>query len=386
MTERYDVIVLGIGAMGAATCQQLARRGLRVLGIEQFAIPHNRGAHHGASRLFRLAYFEHPHYVRLLQRAYDLWQQLETQSNQKLLHVTGGLYLGRPTSELVAGSLAAARQHNLPHDVFDRKQLAKRFPQFHLPDDFVGFYEQTAGFIMPQRTVSACALDALRHGATLRGCEPAIDWHATDSGVTVRTARGTYEADRLVITAGAWASRVLADLNLDLKVTRQILAWVWPRQPERFALGQFPVWALDSSKDGTFTGLHYGPPMIDDEPGFKIALHLPADETDPDHVDPSFTQADEATFRPILRDVLPDADGPLLAHCTCLYTNTPDGHFILDQHPNHRNVTLGAGFSGHGAKFIPVIGEALADLAQHGETKLPIDFLNVARFNRGVED
>ncbi len=383
MSNRYDVIVVGVGSMGASACWHLARRGVRVLGFEQFDIPNTRASHHGFSRMIRLAYFEHPDYVALLRRAYEVWDDLERDAGQQVLHVNGGLYVGRPDSELVTGSIEAARAYDLPHEVLDRADVARRFPQFHVPDDSIAFYETKAGFVVPERAVASFAEQALRHGATLRAHEPVESWSASDSGVCVRTAKGTYEADRLVIAGGAWSNQLLHDLKVSLTVTRQTLAWVWPKRPDLFAMGTFPCWALDLSPRDAFRGVHYGFPMAPPDlanPGFKLALHWPDEPCDPDTVDRDVQPGDEEQVRVALKAHFPGADGDLLAIRVCLYTNTPDGHFVIDRHPEHDNVTIACGFSGHGFKFASVVGEALADLGQRGETDLPIGFLSAGRF------
>ncbi|MBV9848182.1 MAG: N-methyl-L-tryptophan oxidase [Armatimonadetes bacterium] len=376
MSNSYDVIVVGVGAMGAAACRHLARRGVRVLGLEQFGIPHALGSSHGSSRLFRMAYFEHPDYVPLLQRAYALWRELEAESGQTLLPLTGGLYIGPPGSELVSGSLASARRHALPHEALDRAQLAARFPQFHLPDGYEAIYERQAGFVRPELAVAVMAERALRDGAELHGHEPVIAWQEDGNGVTAETAQAVYKAERLVFCGGAWSGRLVRDLGVALTVTRQVMAWVWPRRPDLFAPDRFPTWAI-ANEDGT---LHYGVPLLPDVPGVKIAHHGRGVPTDPDAVAHQALPGDEEDFRPALRRFLPDADGPTLSLRVCLYTNSPDGHFIIDHHPRHPRVTLACGFSGHGFKFAPVIGEALADLAQQGTTTLPIGFLRLGRF------
>ncbi len=380
MTQAYDVIVVGVGTMGAATCYELARRGKRVLGLEQFDIPHTRGAHHGFSRLIRLAYFEHPDYVALLRRAYENWERLQSLTDQRLLFITGGVYIGLLDSELVAGSFRAAQEHDLPHELLDHAALRRRFPQFHVAKEMVGFYESQAGFVSPTDVMGTYVNQALRHGAELHGHEPIIGWEATDSHVVVRTSHAEYEAGRVVFCGGAWSAQLVRDLGVTLTVTRQVMGWVAPLRPELYELGRFPVWALDENRAGAFAGIHYGFPMTSREPGLKIALHNPAQPVDPDNVERLPIEGDEATFRPILRSLLPEANGPLLAIRTCLYTNSPDGHFIIDRHPKHENVILACGFSGHGFKFASVIGEALADLASDGDTRLPIGFLGLQRF------
>ena len=375
----YDVIVVGVGAMGSSACYHLAKRGARVLGLEQFDIPHARGSSHGQSRMIRMAYYEHPDYVPLLRRAYELWDEIEQVSGQKLLHVTGGFYAGPPDGEVVPGSLEAARQHGLEHELLDRSEAARRFPQFTLPDDWSALYEPRAGFLLPERTVAAYAEAALRRGADLRGHEPVVAWRATNAGVSVRTTRGEYEADRLLFCGGSWSSKLMTDLGVALVVTRQVLGWVWPRRPELFELGRLPVWAIERPK-----GLYYGFPMMPDSPGFKLADHGRGQETDPDRVAREVGPDDEETFRPALARFLPDAQGPTLAMRVCLYTHSPDSHFIIDRHPAHERVTLACGFSGHGFKFASVVGEVLAELSVEGRTRMPpVEFLGLNRFARG---
>jgi sarcosine oxidase len=382
--NNFDVIVVGLGAMGSSACYHLARRGARVLGLEQFDIPHALGSSHGQSRMIRLAYYEHPDYVPLLKRAYELWHELEATSGQKLLYLSGGLYIGPPDAELVAGSFASARKHGLTHQLLSRDELARQFPQFHVPDDYVALHEPQAGFVLPERVVSAHAEGALRAGAELHGREPVMEWREEPGCIHVRTIRGDYRADRLVVCGGPWSGRLLADLGVPLTVTRQVLAWVWPRQPDLFALGRLPVWAIDRLDDT----IYYGFPMMSDVPGFKLAHHGPGPTTDPDCVAREVLAGDEETFRPVLRTMIPAADGPLLSMKVCLYTNSPDHHFILDQHPRHDRVTIACGFSGHGFKFASVIGEILADYATTGTTRHPAAFLRLNRFpadqNAGV--
>ena len=221
---------------------------------------------------------------------------------------------------------------------------------------------------------------ALRAGAELHGREPVVDWTSDAKGVTVRTNRAEYHANQLVFCGGPWTAQLVQDLGVPLVVTRQVLAWVWPPDPARFALGRFPVWAIDHL-DGT---LHYGFPMMPDVPGFKIAHHAPGQSTTPDGVDRNPQPADEQSFRPALSTMIPSADGPLLSMKVCLYTNSPDHHFIIDRHPHHPGVTLACGFSGHGFKFASVVGQILADLALTGSTPLPAQFLQLNRFSSSV--
>jgi sarcosine oxidase len=323
--------------------------------------------------MIRMAYYEHPDYVPLLRRAYELWYELEEHSGQKLLYETGGIYMGRAGGEVVGGALQAARRHGIEHELLDGAQLSERYPQFKLPGDFVGLQEKRAGFLLPERVVAVQADRALRAGAELHGHERVIEW---DEG-RVRTERGEYRAKQLVFCGGPWSGKLLRDLGIELIVSRQIMGWVWPKAPEQFALGRFGVWGIEN-KDGS---LSYGFPMIPGGAGMKLARHARGPATDPDAIDRSVRPADLEEIQQILRSHIPLADGPILSIRTCMYTNSPDSHFIIDRHPSHSNVLIACGFSGHGFKFASVVGEALADLATRGKTALPIGFLGLDRFN-----
>ncbi len=376
MDGSFDVIVIGVGSMGAAACYHLAKRGLRVLGLEQFAVPHDQGAGHGFSRMIRLAYHEHPDYVPLLLRAYQLWDEIENESDQKLLYITGGLYAGAASSQRLARTQATAERFQLPHERLDREEIGRRFPQFHLPDDFAAIYEPRAGFVKPELAIATHVRMALTRGAEIHAHEGVSHWQADGHGVSVDTPRGTYRADRLLLAGGAWSGKLLADLRIPLTVTRQVLGWTWPRRPELFQLGEFPVWSI-AREDGSS---HYGFPMMSDNPGFKTAHHRRGAATDPDRVERGILPGDEEDFRYPLERYIPEAQGPTLALRTCLYTNTPDGQFILDRHPDHPRVTLACGFSGHGFKFMTVMGEVLSQLTMGESPTLPIDFLSLSRF------
>ena len=372
----FDVIVVGVGTMGAAACYHLARRGVRVLGLDRFDIPNTMGSAHGQSRMIRLAYFEHPDYVPLLRRSYALWHELSAALGRDVIHVTGGLLLGPPGAAVLEGSLRSVREHGLPHDLLDADAAMRQFPQFRIPPDYRVLHDHGAGLVLPERAVAGHAELALRHGAELHGREAVRSWDQDGDGVVVLTDNAKYVASKVIFCGGAWTEQLVRDLGVPLVVTRQAMGWVWPRRPELFELGRMPVWMIEH-RDGTN---HYGFPMLPDGPGFKLASHVPTTPIDPETVDRSARPEDEADLRPVLREHLPDADGPLLAMRVCMYTNTSDHHFIIDRHPVHANVLLACGFSGHGFKFAPVIGEILAELAIDGRTALPIGFLGLKRF------
>ncbi|MCA9290758.1 MAG: N-methyl-L-tryptophan oxidase [Phycisphaerales bacterium] len=376
MTTEYDVIVVGVGIMGAVSAAALARRGVRVLGLDRYDIPNHRGGSHGDTRMFRLCYYEHPDYVPLLRAAFDGWHATQQHTGRRLFHQTGGLYMAAAGREFVEAARTAAARHGIDHEMLDHATMAARYPQFRLPEDHIGLYEPCAGVLYAERAVSTFAELACRAGAELRAHEPATAWTADGSGATVTTHRGTFRARRLVFAGGGWSSAIMRDAGLPVTVTRQVLGWVWPLRPGRFELGVCPAWAIDTP-DGT---PWYGFPLVDGAPGFKLAHHYPAVPTTPDTVDRAITAADEADFRPCLERFIPDANGPLLGIRTCLYANTPDAHFIIDRHPAHANVTIATGFSGHGFNFAPVVGEIVADLATTGRTGHAIDFLSLRRF------
>jgi sarcosine oxidase len=377
VNNQFDAIVVGCGAMGSAACMQLAQRGAKVLGLEQFDIPHALGSSHGYSRMIRLAYYEHPDYVPLLRRAYALWDQLEKVSGQKLLYLTGGIYMGPPAGEVVSGALKAARMHGLEHELLERKAISQRFPQFSLPEDFVGVWEPQAGFLLPEKVISAHCEQALRAGAELHGREKVLQWRDG----WVKTDKGEYRARKIIFCGGAWSGKLLSELGVELAVTRQPLGWVWPSRPEMFELGKMPVWGIEAP-DGS---LSYGFPMMSDNPGLKIARHGRGKATDADLISRQATAADEEEIQAVVNRHLPDGRGPTLAIRICMYTNSPDSHFIIDELPGHSNVVIACGFSGHGFKFASVIGEVLADLALNGRTKLPVEFLKLSRFSTNAQ-
>jgi sarcosine oxidase len=375
--ETYDVIVLGLGGMGTAAAFELSRRGRRVLGIEQFAIGHDRGSSHGETRIIRKAYFEHPNYVPLLRRAYERWFDLEQRTGQRLMVECGVLSVGASDSEIVAGVMASARDHQLPVEILSADELRRSYPQYRIDDTWRGVLERDAGFLHVERCVDAHAQQARKNGADLHEHEEALGWRADERHVEVVTNRGRYAGANLVITAGAWATRLLCDVGVSYSIMRQVAAWFRPATPGEFRRDQFPCFIVD-----TPAGYFYGFPMIDSL-GVKVARHYGAPElADPSAVDWELHGDDEASLRIFLQGHLPAADGPMTRGTVCMYTLTPDRHFVIDRHPRHANVVVAAGFSGHGFKFASVVGEILADLCDRGASLLPIGMFSATRFGK----
>jgi sarcosine oxidase len=374
--QHYDVIVAGLGAMGSAALDHLSGRGAQVLGIEPYGIPHGHGSSGGDTRLIRKAYFEHPDYVPLLERAYANWRALEDDTGEALLHVTGALYLGVPEGELIAGSRRSATEYGLDLQAVDRVLLRREFPEFRAPPGYVALFEPEAGFLLCERAVRAQAERALRRGADVAAGERLIDWRADGSAVRVTTDRASYAAGGLVITVGSWSSRLLAELGLPLQVTRQPLFWLQPARSPSFTLGRFPCWAVQRADA---SGLLYGFPALPgsmaSQLGVKLARHLPGEEADPDMPRRPATHDELDDLLAAVTPFLPGLGGSLTGSRVCLYTGSADGHFIVDVHPSHDNVVFACGFSGHGFKFASVMGEVLADLILEGSSLLPVGFL-----------
>jgi sarcosine oxidase len=378
--QRFDVIVAGVGSVGSATCHQLAGKGAKVLGIEQFTIPHHYGSHHGNSRMIRMAYYEHPDYVPLLERAYKLWNELQESTTERFFYITGGLYIGSPDGSIFPGSLKSAHEHHLDHSILNAQQISDRYPVLQISENYSGFHEDQAGFLIPEQAVSAYVRSAMEHGAVINQEEKLISWDTFPGHVEVRTNKGSYRAGHLVITAGAWSSKIAHGLECQLNVTRQVMAWFEPLgAQERFAPGNFPCWFIET--EAPFG--HYGFPVIAGDPGLKVALHRPGEIISPEDLQDEVCrpQPEEIEqLRTILDKYFPGCAGGLARASTCMYTNSPDGHFIVGHHPVHDHVSIACGLSGHGFKFSSVLGEILADLALGGSTSMPIEFLSPQRY------
>ena len=378
MSERsFDTIVAGLGAHGSAAAYHLAKRGLSVLGLDRFARGHTLGSSGGLSRIIRLSYYEHPDYVPLLRRAWDLWRELERDSGETLLTQTGGLYLGPPEGELVSGALLSARTHGLAHEMLDAVESRRRYPLFRSDDDWIALFDEQAGWLAPELCIETHLRMAERHGATLRFDEPVAQWERDGDGVRVTTGSGTYRAARLVLTAGAWMPELLPDLARHLWVERNVLFWFEPTErSEEFA--KLPVWIMeDVTRTQGFPAyrMYYGFPY-DKGHGFKLAgLHF-GDRVDPNTVEREPRGLDEERVRAFLRRRIPLADGERRLAKVCMYTNSPDTFFVIDRLTD-APVTYASACSGHGFKFASAIGELLADMTTR-DASAPA-FLRAAR-------
>jgi sarcosine oxidase len=376
-TSGYDVIVVGLGGMGSAAAYHLAARGCRVLGLEQHAPAHDKGSSHGGSRIIRQSYFEDPGYVPLLLRAYELWEKLAADAQRDVYRLTGGLFIGPPDCLTVAGSLRASRQWELPHEVLDAAEITARFPNFTPQPGDIALYEPKSGFARPELTVRAHLELAEKLGATLQFGEPVQEWNQTAAGVRVITNCGSYAGEQLVICPGPWAPQVLG--QFPITVERAVMYWLDPIGGVS-SFQDHPVFIEENASGEQL----YGLPAIDGpRGGVKVAFARKGIPCTPDTIDRVVHPQEIGELTARVNDLLPTLAGRCLRTATCMYSNTPDRHFVIARHPQRADVTVACGFSGHGFKFVPVVGEIIADLVVDRATDHPISLFDPQRFVTG---
>ena len=376
---RYDVIVLGLGGMGSATAYHLARRGTRVLGLDAFARGHTNGSSHGRTRGIREAYGESPDYVPLVQRAYALWRELEAETGQHLLTITGGIGFGPASPGFGATQKESAARYGLSVEELTAEEIMARWPGFRVPDGYMGMYDPHTGFLLPEPCVAAHLDLAAKHGATLHHGEPVRRWSPDGDGRPRRDRYGDVHRAIARHHGGAVGGRdTLRDIHLPLEPWRMYNVYFAPTRPELYGPDRFPVYGFGGPE-----GAYYGVPMLPGD-GLKIGRHDKGDVCTPETARRTIEPEEIAHMRAVVETYMPGAAGDVLAATTCLYTMTPDSDFIIDHHPGHANVVYAAGFSGHGFKFSAVMGEVMADLATEGTTHHPIGFLSAERFAQAV--
>ena len=376
---KYDVGIIGLGAMGSAVSWQLARRGARIAAFDRLSPPHAAGSSHGRTRIIREAYYEHPLYVPLVRRAYELWDELQVESGRELRVQTGGLMVGRESGTLVRGALQSAVAHDIEHELLDAAGLARRFPAYVARRDTVAVLEKRAGMLFPEHCIEALIGRAAAAGAELHLDEEVRQCSATGGRVRIETVRGVYEADRVIMAAGAWLPGVLSTMGvtLPLEVERQLSHWFEPEHPEdgKYAADRCPV-ALWEMPDGDVFAT-----LPNQGDGVKCGMHHAGATTSPDTVNRMVSQGENAVARELLETVMPGAGGRLVDARVCLYTNTPDRHFIIDWLEDGR-VLVVSPCSGHGFKFAAAIGEIAAQLVTDGKSWLDLDPFSIRRFHR----
>ena len=378
----YDVAVVGLGGMGSAILAHSAARGASVIGLEQFHRGHDLGASSGRSRLIRKAYFESPAYVPLLQRAYELWRELEKEASEKILRITGLLSVGDEHSEILKGTLHASQKYNLPLEQLSKRQIMARYPALNLMEGEVGTFEAEAGVLTPERAIEAHLRMAELQGAETRFNAKVESWNPLSDGFEIHLANGAHvSARKLVLTLGPWFKEILEGLGVPLRIQRNVQAWFSPSTPV-YEAARFPCFFVQRRE---WPAPLYGFPDFGD--GVKAAFHGHGALTDAKHIDRELSvSSDIEPLAQVLESWMPGAANSLREAKPCMYALTPDEHFVTDRHPEHANLILCGGFSGHGFKFCSVVGEVGADLALDGGTRHEIGFLSLKRFKSGKMD
>ena len=376
MSNQFDLIIVGCGGVGSAAAYYAVKRGLRVLVLERFEPVHARGSSHGDTRVIRQAYFEHPDYVPLLKRAYELWHQFEQQVDRQLFYRTGLLEVGPESGVLIQGVRQSAVLHQLPLEEIPSGEFSNRFPGFVLPEDSVAVYESNAGFLLVEECIRHYINEASRLGGDLRFNQQVRSCSVQGDGVCISTNSETFYAPRLAVAAGAWANELLADLGLPLQVLRKHVHWY----PVKTSVDYLVQTNTPTFFYETAAGYYYGFPVRDAR-GLKVAQHSGGETIhDPASVDRSVDLVEREQVDRFLRTHLPQVAIPATHHAVCMYTMSPDEHFIIDRHPEFPQFAIAAGLSGHGFKFASVLGESLVQIVMDGQAKLPMEFLSLRRF------
>ncbi len=376
MTTTADVIVVGLGAHGSSAACHLARRGLKVIGFDTHRPPHTLGSSHGGGRIIRQAYTEGSFYVPLMLRSYELWDDLQERTGNRLMQITGGLAIGDKRGKGVTGYVQSAAEYDLPIEVLNSDEIHERFPVLHPHEHMEATYDPRAGVLFPENGVQGHLEEAIKAGTDLRFDEPVTRWRPDREGgsVQVETKSGTFEAKQLVFTAGAWLPELVSKLKLPMWIERQVLFWFEPRaNADAFLPENLGNHGWEYEPGHSF----YAQPNYGE--GVKVALHHDGRASDPDALDRVVTSEDENALREQMERYVPDLNGKLLNSSVCMYTDTPDLHFLIDFHPGHKNILLISPCSGHGFKFSAVMGEIVADMVTEGKSKFDLSNFGVER-------
>ncbi|MEI4832546.1 N-methyl-L-tryptophan oxidase [Bacillus sp. FJAT-53711] len=377
MGKHYEVVIIGAGSIGMAAGYYLSKLGIKTLLLDLNNPPHDKGSHHGETRIIRHAYGEGNQYVPLVLRAQELWEQLQEESNKQLFLQTGVLCAGAPGSSFIKEAINSGREYSLPFEVLSSKEMAYRWPGVTFPEGFTSCYETRSGILFSETCIQAFRDLGLANGMTVLPFTKAEKIEVHLNGATIRTANDTYHTDFVVVSAGAWSGKLLKDLGLDLSLQpiRKTVSW-FKCDPELYDSSVFPAFTVD-----LLYAHYYGFPSIGSS-GFKIGRHDGGVQVDPDEAVSPYGPNDEKEIRSFLRKYMPSANGPLAEGRTCFYTLTPDEHFILDQHPEYPHMFISAGFSGHGFKFASVVGEVISQVITKGESYYDLTKFSIKRFKK----
>lgn len=370
----YDCLVIGLGGMGSSVLYHLARRGLNVCGLEQYEPVHCRGSSHGQFRVFRKAYFEHPDYVPLLHAADSLWRELEAESGKRLYRQIGVVLSGPPDGDAVRGTLIAADEHSLPVEKMTAADARRRWPMLTFPDNHDVVLDADAGILAVEECVSQYIKLAKRHGADAKFNEQLVAWESRQNSIRITTQRSTYNADHVVFAGGAWSAGILSGILPELNVLRKVQCWYRVQSGFQQHPAEMPAFFFETS-----TGAFYGMPSGSEQ--LKVARHSGgAHVLDPSNPNASATDDERQSCTEFAMTHLRGIAGKPTRTSNCLYTLTPDGHFLIDRHPDNHRILFAAGFSGHGFKFASVVGRILADQVVGVDPGLAIRFLSAERF------
>lgn len=375
--EKYEVMIVGAGSMGMAAGYELAKKGVRTLLIDAYDPPHTMGSHHGDTRIIRFAYGEGSEYVPLALRAQELWKQLERDAATTLFLQTGVLSAGPENDAFIRGVRESSERYSLPLEVLRADEIRQRWPGIHVPDHFYGCLESAAGVLFSERCIAAYRKLAVEQGAELLTQTRVTGIQADGGGVSVETERGSYRAEKLLLSAGAWNPALLQSLGLSLPIvpTRKTVAW-FEAEENLYGEGRFPAFVFSLGDSA-----YYGFPSIDGT-GVKIGRHDGGHAIDPDRLDRTFgtDPSDEGDVRSFLETYMPQAAGALRQGRVCIYSLTPDEHFVIDRHPHYSHIVIAAGFSGHGFKFASAVGEAASQLLTEGTSAFDLSLFSLRRF------
>jgi sarcosine oxidase len=372
----YDAIIVGLGGMGSSAIAHTAARGMRVLGLERFGRVHDLGSSAGQSRIIRQAYFEDAAYVPLVQHAYVRWRELAETTGLELLNLTGVLLVGTPEHDSVVNARRSAILHDLDYQEWDADEIARRYPRLAPRRDEIGIFEPNAGLVVPEMAIEAHLRVAHAAGAEMRFDTTLTSWRETSTGTfVVAAADGTlYEARRLALCMGAWFESIAADIGIPIVIERRVQHW-FAQPAGTYGPAELPTFLVDRVEQPSRM---YGFPNLGN--GVKAAFHALGVSTHADELDRVVYESDIAPLRGALEAWLPGSTAHYAGGKVCMYSLTPDEHFVLGTHPDDSRIVLAGGFSGHGFKFASAIGDIIADLLIDGETARDIAFLAPARF------
>jgi len=376
MHSLYDVAIIGAGAAGSAAAYHLSKTGKKILVLDRFNPPHNLGSSHGQSRIIREAYFESPAYVPLVQQAYQLWYQLEKESDKKLLLKTGGLMLGAHDTKVVQGAMRSAIEHHLPYEYLNNDEIRKRFPGFNPTEETVAVYEQNAGILFPEECIKTNLELSKNKNTDFCFNEVVSKINSNNKEVEITTNRDKYRATKIIVTAGAWLNELFPELHLPLTVTRQVLFWFKCRKEDakKYSPENFPIYIWQEKEK-----IFYGFPDLGE--GIKIAIHHDGKTTTADTIDRNVYKEEVNEISAIVKTYL-GINATLNSSAVCMYTNTPDEDFIIDYHPLYKNIIIASPCSGHGFKFSSAIGKLLCEMALEEPLNFDILVFNIKRFGK----